>query len=130
MARTLKNRECAIIYSPSPASAMVTVMVFADWKVRLMRMNSDAGKREVMRFYDVRDIKITIQDTITLGNFKKLEYGRISNEAVCICKLILKSIDGQLNEVKFSFASCELYLGGGPKIAKKQLNKRAGTKKP
>lgn len=111
LARTLKNRECGIVYSPYPAGATVAVIALPDWEMRAMRKNSEAANCEVMRFYDVHSIKITTQDTITVGNFKKLEYKRIGEKS--ICKLIVRSVDGLFNEVQFVFASCELCIKGG-----------------
>jgi hypothetical protein len=70
---------------------------------------SSAPGRQIIRFYGVIGIKITTQDTITIGAFTKLEFNRAGDKAVC--RLVLKDLDAKLNDVQFTFSWCELRLG-------------------
>ena len=106
--RALEGHECCITYSPVPGNAKVTVIVLPDWEAAAMAKDSSAGRREIVRFSGVTNIKTTTQDTIAMGDFESLE---------CACagdgdtwRFVLKDTGGGLQEVEFSFSECELDL--------------------
>lgn len=104
MARVLKERETCITYSPTPKNATVTITVFPDWEEGARKRNSVAGRREVIRFTGVSNIKVTTQDTLTTGMFERMEYSFDGNTVVM--RVILKGIDGVSNLVEFTFSRC------------------------
>lgn len=71
-----------------------------------MQKNSAAKSRELIRFHDISDFKITTQDTIILGVLKEFKCQHVNNRANC--SLALEEVDGKQNEVEFHFTEYEL----------------------
>jgi hypothetical protein len=111
LARRLKGRQCCVTYSPIPGNATITLTVLPGWEAAARSKHSGAGRREVMRFSGVTEIRTTARDTISMGDFAKLEWSCDGERNTW--RIILKDFADRNEVVEFSSSQCELNQSAG-----------------
>lgn len=105
LAKKSKGCDWAIAYSPEKG---IDIYQFPDWETSAMQ-ESDAGKGTMLvHFMNVKPIKITTCDTITLGSLEEIECENIEDSNVVT--IVVKGLKDELYEVIFRCVGCELNM--------------------